>query len=606
MQQFLSTETLIIELLLIASLVAIVVRRLRVPYTVALVVVGLLLTAQSPLQLELTPELILALFVPPLVFEAAFHLSFRELQRKLPVILILAVPGVILTTLIVGGILVVGAGLNLPAALVFGSLIAATDPVAVVALFRILGVPKELSVLVEGESLLNDGTALVLFNLMLAVALTGQLHIVQSIADFTRVSIGGIAVGLILGWVTSRVINRIDEYLIETTLTTVLAFGSYLIADQLHFSGVLAVVAAGLVCGNLGPQGMSPTTRIVLFNFWEYIAFLANSLVFLLIGLKVDLPALIGAWQPILWAIGAVSVARIIVVYGLGSIANRLGEPVSMRWRHVLSWGGLRGALSLALALSLPAAFGPDRQLFLTMAFGVVLFTLLVQATTMRPLLARLGIFTRNPAQIEYEMRQAELTASRAAEAHLERRYREGLISAHAWEVLKAKLQEQNSQLAQAVRAIVKSEPTLEMEELEIARREILRAKRSAYLGLRRDGVISEEAFSLLSAQVDSNLEEESIGLFHLPEDPEQDPEGIDISKLVELRELFIEPGSRSEGHRVRHIPWPEDFVIASLTRGQSTIVPRGNTILKAGDKLTVAANQESFREARGLCHTIN
>lgn len=606
MQQFLSTETLIIELLLIASLVAILVRRMKVPYTVALVVVGLLLTAQSQQEILLTPELILALFVPPLIFEAAFHLNFAELRRNLSAILILAVPGVILTTLIVGGVISYGTGLSLSVALVFGALIAATDPVAVVALFRLLGVPKQLSVLVEGESLFNDGTALVLFNLMLAVGISGQFHFIQSVLDFIRVAVGGIAVGLLLGWIVSRLIARIDDYLIETTLTTVLAFGSYLIAEQLHFSGVLAVVAAGLVNGNIGPQGMSPTTRIVLFNFWEYVAFLANSLVFLLIGLQVDIPALVQAWQPIAWAIGAVIVARIIVVYGSGWIIRRLGEPISMRWQHIQAWGGLRGALSLALALSLPVTFGPDRTLLLTMAFGVVLFTLLVQATTMQPLVKRLGIVTRSPEQIDYEMRQAELTASRAAEAHLERRYREGLISARAWEVLKPRLQEQNAELASKVRAALRAAPSLEAEELEVARREILRAKRSAYQGLRRDGVISDEAFSQLTSQVDTALEEErfEIGFPHL--NPQHAPEGSEGNAKLEMREMVVDPGSACDGQRVRYIPWPEHFVIASVQRGSQTIVASGETLLMAGDTLNTLANEKAFREARGFCQADN
>ncbi len=293
MNPFLSTEALVIELMLIASIVAIVIRRLQIPYTVALIVVGLLLTTQTTLKFEFTPDLILALFVPPLVFEAAFHLRYNDLRRDLPIILLFAIPGVIITMILVGGVVSFGASLSLPVALVFGALIAATDPVAVISLFRALGIPKRLSVLVESESLLNDGTALVLFNLMLVAALTGQFDPIKSVIDFIIVSAGGIGIGLALGWVTARLIARIDDYLIEITLTTILAFGSYLVAEQFHVSGVLAVVAAGLVCGNLGPQGMSPTTRIVLFNFWEYITFLANSLVFLMIGLEVDLPALI-------------------------------------------------------------------------------------------------------------------------------------------------------------------------------------------------------------------------------------------------------------------------------------------------------------------------
>src|SRR3990170_6239225 len=314
MERFLQAETLIIELLLVVSLVAIAVRRLRVPYTVALVVVGLFITSQSPLEINLTPELILTLFVPPLVFEAAFHINFAELRRNLPWILMLAVPGVILTMLVVGGIVSWATPLALPIAMVFGALIAATDPVAVVALFRTLGTPKRLGVLVEGESLLNDGTAIVVFNLALIVALTGRFNLLEGVTDFVRVAAGGTAIGLALGWVISRLISRVDDFLIETTLTTVLAFGSYLLAERLHVSGVLAVVAAGLVNGNIGPQGMSPTTRIVIFNFWEYVAFLANSLVFLLIGLQVNIQALVDVWQPILWAILAVLVARGVVV----------------------------------------------------------------------------------------------------------------------------------------------------------------------------------------------------------------------------------------------------------------------------------------------------
>lgn len=189
MQPFLNTEILIIGLLLIAALVAIAVRRLQIPYTVALVLAGLLLTFQSWVKFELTPELILALFVPPLIFEAAFHLNFSELRRSLPAILILAIPGVILTMFIVAGALAVGIHLSLPIALVFGALVSATDPVAVVSLFRVLRVPKQLAVLVEGESMFNDGTAMVLFNLMIAVAVTGQFNFLQSLGDFVRVSI---------------------------------------------------------------------------------------------------------------------------------------------------------------------------------------------------------------------------------------------------------------------------------------------------------------------------------------------------------------------------------------------------------------------------------
>jgi monovalent cation:H+ antiporter, CPA1 family len=507
MEPFLQAETLVIELLLIVSLVAIAVQRLRVPYTVALVVVGLLITFQSPLQVELTPELILALFVPPLVFEAAFHLNYAELRRNLPAILTLAIPGVILTTLIVGGLLAWLTPLSLPMALVFGALISATDPIAVVALFRSLGLPKRLGILVEGESLLNDGTAIVVFNLVLAVALTGQFNPVEGVVDFLAVAAGGVAIGLALGWLFSRLIARIDDYLIETTLTTVLAFGSYLVAERLHFSGVLAVVMAGLINGNVSSQGMSPTTRIVLVSFWEYVAFLANSLVFLLIGLEVDAPALLAVWQPIVWAILAVLAGRAVVVYGLSWLGNHwLAERVPWRWQHVLNWGGLRGAISLALALSLPAALGPDRELLRLMAFGVVLFTLLAQATTMQPLIRWLRLITRGEAQTEYELRHARLMTMRAAEKRLYTLHQDGLLSTPAWEKLKPLLTEQITTLGEAVRQILKDTPTLVAEELDTARRELLRARRGALLDLRHDGVISDEVFEELTAEIDAAL----------------------------------------------------------------------------------------------------
>jgi len=508
METFLATETLIIGLLLVVALVAIAVRRLRIPYTVALVLVGLVLAIRQPLELSLTPELILTVFVPPLVFEAAFHLNLNDLRRDWLTVALLAGPGVLLTVLIVGGLLILTTPVRPALALVFGALIAATDPVAVVSLFRRISVPRRLATLVESESLFNDGTAIVIFNLALVVALTGRFNLFMSIGEFLRVSAGGILIGLALGWLISALITRVDDYLIETTLTTVLAFGSYLLADRLQVSGVLAVVAAGLVNGNIGPKGMSPTTRIVVANFWEYVAFLANSMVFLLIGIQLDVSSITAAWQPILLAIVGVLVARTVVVYGFSFLSGRLGDGIPIRWKHVLAWGGLRGAISLALALSLPASLGDDRFLLQTVAFGVVLFTLLVQGTTMDPLIKRLRIVTRPPAYEEYEVRHARLVAARAAAKHLDQMHREGLLSTSAWETIHPRLEEEISELVGQVRAVLKEQPHLEAEELDTARREILRAERSALLGLRRDRVISDDVYERLAAEVDFNLTE--------------------------------------------------------------------------------------------------
>jgi CPA1 family monovalent cation:H+ antiporter len=516
MEQFLATETLIIELLLIVSLVAIAVRRLRVPYTVALVIVGLLITFQQPLEVDLTPELILALFVPPLIFEAAFHIEFRRLRTNLLPILVLAIPGVLLTTGIVGLIVSFGANLSLPSALVFGALIAATDPVAVIALFRALGAPRSLALLVEGESLFNDGTAIVVFNLLLVAALpvaaeaghAASFDLLGAIVDFLRVSIGGVAIGVGLGWLVAQLIARLDDYLIETTLTTVLAFGAYLLAERFHVSGVLAVVAAGIVNGNLGPRGMSPTTRIVLFNFWEYLAFIANSLIFLLIGLDVNIPHLAANLGPIAVAVLAVLISRALVVYVLTWLTNRRQPAVQLAYQHVLFWGGLRGAISLALALSLPAAFA-DRELVRVMTFGVVLFTLLVQGTTMQLLLRRLGLLERAESELEYERRHARLMAARAAQSRVQQLHQQGMISTSAWEQLAPELEQQLESALAAQQTLLREQPALQAEEREDAWREGLRAQRAMLAALLRDGVISEAIYEELVTEVDAALERE-------------------------------------------------------------------------------------------------
>jgi len=466
--QFFLIEEQVILLLFIASLVGIAARRLRMPYTVGLVVVGLGLTLAGQVEFEITSDLILGLLIPPLVFEAAYHLNFSDLQRNIKPILILAVPGVLVTTLLVGGVVSLGAGFSFEIALLMGALVAATDPDAVVALIRSLGVPKRLQVLLEGESLLNDGTVIVVFNLMLSVVITGQFSVIASLTQFFTIAGGGLVIGFILGWLFSQMISRINDHLLETTLTSVLAFGAYLVAESLGTSGVMAVVAAGLVNGNIGSKGMSPTTRIVVFNFWEYAAFLATTFIFLLIGLQIDISMLIENWQPILWAIVAVLVSRAVVVYSL-SIMNR---DIPLRWQHVLYWGGLRGALAPALALSLPASLGPLRGQIQAMVFGVVLFNLLVQGTTLGPIVRRLKLVKRSPTQDEYERRHARAVAIRSSYDHIKERFREGLISDQTWQTLSSLLKRRHIALIDAVGEVMRRDPDVEAEELDTAWRD--------------------------------------------------------------------------------------------------------------------------------------
>jgi monovalent cation:H+ antiporter, CPA1 family len=424
---------------------------------------------------------------------------------------------------------------------------------------------------------------------MLAVALTGQFSLIGGIVDFVRVAAGGILVGLALGWICARLIERVDDYLIETTLTTVLAFGAYLLAERLHVSGVLAVAAAGLINGNIGPRGMSPTTRIVLFNFWEYVAFVATSLVFLLVGLKVNIAGLVRAWQPILWAILAVLAARAIVVYGLSWITNRATEPISMKWQHVLNWGGLRGAICLALALSLPESFGRDAELLRLMAFGVVLFTLLVQATTMAPLIRRLKIVTRTDAQVQYEAAHARLTSLRAADTRLDQLHREGLISAHVWERLKPLVTQRAAALTEDVRTTMRADPELEAEELDTGWRELLRAQRGSFLGLRRDGVISQDVYETLTAEVDAQLIEGAIPDLGYNQD------------ATRFLEVTVTAHARAAGKSISALRLPRSAVLVSIQRSGETIIPRGDTRLRAGDVVTALCETGSEQALQAL-----
>jgi CPA1 family monovalent cation:H+ antiporter len=371
-----------------------------------------------------------------------------------------------------------------------------------VAIFRRLGAPKQLEVLLEGESLFNDGTAIVIFGLALEVVNVGGLNLFASIADFVRVAAGGLIIGASLGWLFSRLAARVDDYLIETTLTTVLAFGAYLVAEQFHLSGVLAVVAAGLVSGNVGEREMSPTTRIVLVNFWEYLAFLANSAVFLLIGVDIEIGSMLANWSLILWAIVAVLVSRAITIYSLTQVER--GIPA--RWRHVLFWGGLRGAIALALALSIPGDFGPERRTLIEMTYGVVLFSLVVQGMSMNTVLKRLGITIQSEEELEYERRHARAMAARAGFRHLESLSEDGLISAHTWRTIEPMLQQRMDALVGSVQEVISESPELEAEEMETSRREMLRAQRSMLGNLRSSGTISEETFDELVTEIDQAL----------------------------------------------------------------------------------------------------
>ena len=396
----------LIWLLIAASVIAILAERLRIPYTVSLVLGGLLLGALrlpvlSPLQAGhrpdwLTPDVILIVFLPALVFEASVKIDVRSLIRDFVPLLLLVTLGVLMATLVTGYLVHWATGLPVLLALLFGSIISATDPISVLAIFKDLKTVGRLSLIIEGESLLNDGTAVVLFEVLLAGIVAGNLSIAKGAGQFVLAVVGGAALGIASGYVASKITATVNDPQIEITLTTILAYGSYLLAHHLHLSGVIATVAAGLTVGNFGAKkGMSVETRTAMQSFWEYVSFVINSLVFLLIGLEVHVGALLHAWRPVLFAIAAVLIGRALSVYLLVPISNLFAKRIPLRWQHVAVWGGLRGALALALVLSLDSAF-PYRNQILDITFGVVIFSILVQGLTMKPFLRMLSIADNN------------------------------------------------------------------------------------------------------------------------------------------------------------------------------------------------------------------
>src|SRR5581483_3624911 len=395
----------IMVLLLIAVVVLAISRKLKLPFTVVLVVAGIGLSILSNAHpgvlpalhnLEISSSLILYVFLPTLIFEAAFNLDVRELQDNIGSVLALAVPGLLLSTGIIGLIVHFTTSIPMPAALLLGAILSATDPVAVIAAFRRLGAPLRLTVLVEGESLFNDATSVVLSRIILAVVLGGVVSgrvVAKGALDFVLVFVGGLFVGWVLGFIAGYTISKIENHFIEITLTTILAYVSYLFAEQtLHVSGIMATIAAGLTMGGWGRTKISTPVRDYLEHFWEYIAFLANALIFLMVGLGINLTALKGALGPLIWVVVALLLSRAAVIYGLMPFVKRLpkAEHLSRAYQAVIFWGGLRGAIALAIVLSLPAF--QYRETFVALVTGAVLFTLIVQGLTIEPLVRVLGL----------------------------------------------------------------------------------------------------------------------------------------------------------------------------------------------------------------------
>ncbi len=509
-----STESVFVLLFIVATAVAIAVRHWPVPYTVGLVLAGLLLGFIHVLPApQLTRSLLFTLFLPGLLFEAAFHLQQSDFWHNRISIVSLAVPVVVASMVITAAILApiapslgISQSFDWRYALVFGALIAATDPIAVIAMLRTLRTPRRLSVLMEGESLLNDGTGVVFFTLSLALVGGSEVSAAGLTLQFFEVVGLGALIGIAVGAAVSKVIQHVDDPMIEITLTTIAAYGAFILADRLQFSGVIAAVAAGILCGNYGARtGMSASTRIAVETFWQYVAFALNSIVFLLIGLEVDMRSLWAYAPMILVAYAVVTLARAVVVLGMTVLLRRTRERFPYSWGLVLTWGGLRGALPTVLALSLPPGFA-HRELIINMTFGVVTLSILIHGLTMSPLLRLLGLVHEPQERRAHELARGRARAIRAALAELDRIKETSPMADEMLAPLHRDYQARLDQTYEEIRRIHLKREEILREELERVRHHLILIEKHQLVEALREGQISRDVYEELLADADARL----------------------------------------------------------------------------------------------------
>lgn len=496
----------VLLVLLVAAAVAIAAKRVRVHHNLALVLTGVALAAfgLTP-ALTLDGTVVIQVFLPILIFEAAISTDLRRLRENLLPVSLTALPGLLATVLVSGAVLHLSCGLSWGPALMLGSILAPTDTIAVIAVFRKVRAPARLTTIVENESLFNDASALVAFATALEAWRVGTFDPSQGALGLLWVVGAGLAVGLLVGHAVSSVMLRTDEHMVEIMLTVIATYGSSLLAQAAQGSAVLAMVTAGITVGTVGWPAISPTGRVAIRSVWEIASFGVNCVVFLFIGLQVDLASLAGAVPAIGWGLVALTLGRMAAVYPFLALVSRGRSAVPLRWQHLLVWGNLKGSLSMAMALSLPAAVA-EREQMVTVVFGCALVTLTLQGLTLAPLARALGIGKPGEVERRLEGHQARLLAARAAQGELVRLQQGGLLPQGLFQRLRAAYQGTIARSERDLRDLLAFNAAEEARRVAVTRRHLLTVEKGAVRDAVTSGILGEEAAAEALADIDRQL----------------------------------------------------------------------------------------------------
>ncbi|MGQ9706918.1 MAG: cation:proton antiporter [bacterium] len=496
-------------ILIIISLVAVLVSYIRLPYTIALLIVGLVIGYLKILPImELGPDLIFNVLMPIIVFEGAIRMSGGQFMERLKTILFIAFGGTTFEFILFAIIITLVMGINWQIALLLGIAICSTDPASVLAIFKTLGIERRLSILMEGESILDDGVAIVAFQVVTGLIMGGTFSILSLIFEFVKFTIGGAILGLILGYIFSILIRKIDNHFVELTTTTVLVYGTTLIAHYLGQSGVIAVLTAGLVLVSYGfREAVSKTTQETLISFWEYASFIVTSIIFLFIGLHISNLDISTIIVPGLIAFAFTVIARFGMIHSLTPLTSLWHDPITFKQRNIQVWGGLRGVVALALMLSLTPNF-PMRSQLLGITFIAVFCSLIFQGLTIKPLVNFLGLVKIPEYKEEYNQIVGQIISTQEVLKELDKSWKCGHIMRRNYILLRKEYSKKLKEFEKKLDVLQSRHPDLKGEELISVRRQLIQKERDALSEALRHGKISQKNYDILNEMLLKQLDE--------------------------------------------------------------------------------------------------